>query len=76
MAGMIAQAMANTQQPSQQAAPAAAPASVMTLEEAAAYLKVPTADLQAMIDAGEIKAKKIGSQFRISKEAIDAFLAS
>jgi excisionase family DNA binding protein len=78
MAGMIAQAMANTQHPGQQGAAAAAPAasSVMTLEEAAAYLKVPAADLQAMIDAGEIKAKKIGSQVRISKEAIDAFLSS
>jgi excisionase family DNA binding protein len=78
MAGMIAQAMANTQQSAQQAAPQAAPAAsaVMTLEEAAAYLKVPTADLQTMVDSGEIKAKKIGSQYRISKEAIDAFLAS
>ncbi|HMN30201.1 MAG TPA: SPFH domain-containing protein [Caldilineaceae bacterium] len=78
MAGMIAQAMSSAQQPStsQQAAPAAAPSSVMPREEAAAYLKVPATDLQAMIDAGEIKAKKIGSQVRISKEAIDAFLSS
>ena len=77
MAGMISQAMQSASQP--QAAPAAAAAStpgVMTLEEAAAYLKVSTGDVQAAIDAGELKAKKIGSQYRIAKEAIDAYLSS
>ncbi len=47
----------------------------MTLEEAAAYLKVSTADVEALIESGELKARRIGSQVRISKEAIDAFLA-
>ena len=42
---------------------------------AAAYLKVSTADVQSIIDSGELKARQIGSQYRISKEAIDAFLA-
>ncbi len=79
MAGMIANAMGGTQQGGQAQAPQsqgspAAPA-VMTLEEAAAYLKVSPADVQAIIDSGELKARKIGSQYRISKEAIDAFLA-
>jgi excisionase family DNA binding protein len=80
MAGMIAQAMSGAQQagqPAAQPAASAAPASgVMTLEEAAAYLKVAPADVQAMIDSGELKARTIGSQVRISKEAIDAFLNS
>jgi excisionase family DNA binding protein len=80
MAGMVAQTMSNAQQTGQQTPqPAAAgtPASgVMTLEEAAAYLKVTPADVQAMIDSGDLKAKKIGAQVRISKEAIDTFLAS
>ncbi len=80
MAGMIANAMNTSQQQSQpQATPQAAPAAasgVMTLEEAAAYLKVDPADVQAMIDAGDLKAKKIGSQFRIGKDVIDAYLAS
>lgn len=77
MAGMIGQAMAGAQQPSQPAAatPSAAPG-VMTLEEAAAYLKVTPADVQAMIDSGDLKAKQIGAQVRISKDAIDAYLAS
>jgi len=32
--------------------------------------------VQALIDEGSLKAKKIGSQYRISKQAIDEFLAS
>lgn len=80
MAGMIAQAMQSATQPASAAAAApaasAAAPSVMTLEEAAAYLKVTPTDIQAMIDAGDLKAKKIGSQLRISKDVIDAFLAS
>jgi excisionase family DNA binding protein len=78
MAGMIANAMnsASTNAPQAPSAPAApAPGGVMTLEEAAAYLKVTPADIQAAIDAGELKAKKIGAQVRISKEAVDAYLA-
>jgi excisionase family DNA binding protein len=79
MAGMIANAMssASSNAPQAPSSPAAAPApgGVMTLEEAASYLKVTAADVQAAIDAGELKAKKIGAQVRISKEAIDAYLA-
>ena len=80
MAGMISQAMTSGQQaaqPQAQPAAAAAPATadVLTLEEAAAYLKVATADVQEIIDSGELKARKIGSQYRISKSAIDAYLA-
>ena len=80
MAGMIANAMNSSQQGSQQqaaqSAAAASTPSVMTLEEAATYLRVTPADVQAIIDSGEIKAKKIGAQYRISKEAVDAYLAS
>ncbi len=82
MAGMIANAMSSAMQPQQQAPQQSAPqqgapvSGVMTLEEAAAYLRVSPADIQAMVDSGELKAKKIGTQVRINKEAIDAFLAS
>ncbi len=82
MAGMISNAFAGAQQGGQQAQPqqaaagaAARPARVMTLDEAAAYLKVSSADVKAIIDSGELKAKKIGEQYRISKEAIDTYLA-
>ena len=48
----------------------------MTVAEAAAYLKVSPADVQALITRGQVKAKKIGSDYRISKKALDDFLAS
>jgi len=80
MAGMISNAMSSSQAaqqstPQQTPQPASGVPSVMTLEEAAAYLKVSTADVEALIESGELKARKIGTQVRISKEAIDAFLA-
>ncbi len=78
MAGVIANTMASAQQAA--AAPRAAnsgdssDATVMTLDEAAAYLRVSAADVQAIIDSGELKARKIGTQYRISKATIDAYL--
>jgi excisionase family DNA binding protein len=77
MAGMIGQAMAGAAQPPQAAAAAAAAApDVMTLSEAASYLKVSEGDVQGLVDSGDIKAKKIGSEVRISKKTLDDFLAS
>lgn len=81
LAGIVTQAMQGATQPQQAAAqPAVQPAAaavpgVMTLEEAAAYLKVSVEDVLAIIESGELKARKIGTQYRISKEAVDAFLA-
>jgi excisionase family DNA binding protein len=82
MAGMLTNAFANAQQQQaqqpQQAAGAGAAASVpdvMTLDEAAAYLKVAPGDVEALIEGGELSARKIGAQYRISKGAIDQFLA-
>jgi excisionase family DNA binding protein len=46
----------------------------MTPSEAAAYLKVAEEDVIAAITAGDLKAKKIGNAYRISKDALDAFL--
>ena len=69
-----------TQQPAQPAggaAPAGAAAAtpaVMTPSEAAAVLRVAEEDVIAAIQAGELKAKKIGSAYRISKEALDEYL--
>ena len=72
----------NQQQPAQQAAPAApaaAPAAgghagVMTPSEVAQLLKVSEEDIIAAIQAGDLKARKIGSAYRISKESVDEFL--
>jgi excisionase family DNA binding protein len=77
MTGMMGGAM---QQAGQQAAPAgatrgAAP-DVMNPAQAAAYLQVTEADITQMIQSGQIKAKQIGTQYRISKSALDEFLKS
>jgi excisionase family DNA binding protein len=57
------------------AVPAAAGANaVMTPAEAAAVLRVSEEDVMAAITAGELKARKIGTAYRISKEALDAYL--
>jgi excisionase family DNA binding protein len=52
----------------------AAMSDVMTPAEAAAVLRVAEEDVIAAITAGDLKAKKIGNAYRISKEALDAFL--
>jgi excisionase family DNA binding protein len=47
---------------------------VMTPAEAAAVLRVSEEDVMAAITAGDLKARKIGNAYRISKDALDAFL--
>jgi hypothetical protein len=37
--------------------------------------QVGEADVQGLINGGEVQAKKIGTEFRISKKALDDFLA-
>jgi excisionase family DNA binding protein len=50
-------------------------AELMGLPEAARFLGVSEADVMAAISEGTLKAKKIGSQYRITRAAIEAFLA-
>ncbi|MCD4674098.1 MAG: SPFH domain-containing protein [Anaerolineaceae bacterium] len=57
------------------AAAAPAASSVMTPAEAATVLRVSEEDVMAAITAGDLKARKIGNAYRISKKALDAFLA-
>lgn len=47
---------------------------VMTPSEAAGILKVSEEDIVAAIESGDLKARKIGKAFRISKEALEEFL--
>ena len=56
------------------AAAAAAMPDVMTPSDAAGYLKVSEEDIIAAIEAGELKAKKLGKAYRISKSALEDFL--
>lgn len=49
---------------------------IMTPSEAAELLRVAEEDVMAAIEAGELKAKKLGNAYRISKEALEEFLES
>jgi excisionase family DNA binding protein len=57
-----------------QAAPAAAAIQVLTPAQAAQVLGVSEADVLAEIQAGNLKARQIGSQWRIAQSALDEFL--
>ena len=85
LGNFMTQSFAQPQAPQQpaQAAPAPAPASggeeagiksVMTPAEVAQLLKVSEEDIIAAINAGDLKARKIGSAYRISGDAVSAFL--
>ncbi len=47
---------------------------VMTPAEAAQFMKVSAEDVVAAIEAGDLKARKIGNAYRISKDALNDFL--
>jgi excisionase family DNA binding protein len=75
--GLMAQGTPGIQAP---AAPAATAAAVtpelLTPAQAAQALGVGEADVIASIEAGDLKGKKIGSQWRITRAALDQFLQS
>jgi excisionase family DNA binding protein len=79
---LMGQALQGGMQAHPQAAPASTPGNgggtpeVMTPSEAAAILRVSEEDVIAAITAGDLKAKKLGSAYRISKSALDDFLKS
>lgn len=77
--GMAQEMMKSMQSPT--AAPAAPPvaatpptADVLTPEQAAQLLSVSVEDVHAAIAAGELKARKIGNAFRISRAVFDQYL--
>ncbi len=76
MAQAITQAMSSQtrQAVEQHAQTGGAVPEVMTPAEAAAYLRVSEADVMALIQSGDLKARRIGSQVRVSKAALDEFL--
>lgn len=61
---------ASASQPSE----AAGMPDVMTPDQAAAILQVSKEDVVAAIEAGDLKARKIGNAYRISKANMEAFL--
>jgi excisionase family DNA binding protein len=84
LGNMMAGMFGGIQQPQAGAAAAGAtaatpPASIpdiMGVTEAAQYIGVEVEDVVALCDSGELKAKKIGSKYRISKAAIDEYMNS
>ncbi len=62
------------QTPPSGGAPSGGMPDVMTPSEAATFLKVSEEDVIAAINAGDLKARKIGNAFRISKDALNDFL--
>ena len=73
LAGMM---QGQGQSQTQPIAPAAAGGmpDVMTPSEAAGFLKVSEEDVLTAINAGDLKARKIGSAYRISKESLQEYL--
>jgi excisionase family DNA binding protein len=58
------------------APPVAAPAAdMLTPSDVAKALSVTEADVMAIITSGELKAKKIGASYRITRAAFDTYLA-
>jgi excisionase family DNA binding protein len=77
MQSMQQQQLQQQQQQPQQQAPAPTGSeipSVMTPAQAAAIVQVSEDDIMAAIEAGDLKARKIGSSYRISKANLDEFL--
>jgi excisionase family DNA binding protein len=61
--------------PQRQTGPdAGAVPTIMTPAEAANVMRVSEEDVVAAIQAGDLKARRIGNAYRISKEALDEFL--
>jgi len=77
LGGMVGQQGQQQSTASGAAAGAAAGASmpeVMTPAEAAAVLRVSEEDVIAAIEAGDLRARKLGNAYRISKAALEEFL--
>jgi excisionase family DNA binding protein len=55
--------------------PVPATPQLLTPADAARVLGVTEADVMASIEAGDLKAKKIGSAYRITQTALDSFLS-
>jgi excisionase family DNA binding protein len=78
MAQEMVKGLQSTPPPLPGAAAAAPPVGITELlspAQAAELLGVTEADVIASIDAGDLKGKKIGSAYRITRAALDAFLA-
>jgi excisionase family DNA binding protein len=65
---------AGASQPPSGGQPSGGMPDVMTPSEAATALRVSEEDVLAAIEAGDLKARKLGNAFRISKGSLEEFL--
>ena len=72
--GLMAQSTPGISAPAQQAAPAAGAPDLMTPAQVAQMLGVAESDVMASLDTGDLKGRKIGTQWRVTRMAVDAFL--
>ena len=70
----VAQQMLKPSGASGGSADAAAPFEVLSPAQVAGLLGVPEADVVASLESGDLKGKRIGSQWRVTKAAVDRFL--
>ena len=61
--------------PASPAAPDAPVSEVLTLDEAADLLRVPVDDVRALVESGELPARRIGDTWRLTRTAVLAWLA-
>lgn len=73
--GLAQEMVKSIQAPPPAAAPAANLPDLLTPAQAAQTLGVTEADVLAALDAGDLKGKKIGPAWRITRTALNAFLA-
>ena len=71
--GLMAQSTPGIAPPAQAAPPAGAP-ELMTPAQVAQMLGVAESDVMSSLDAGDLKGRKIGTQWRVTRAAVDAFL--
>jgi excisionase family DNA binding protein len=72
--GIAAPAAAPASPPAAAAAGGGAVADLMTPAQVAQMLGVAESDVMASLDTGDLKGRKIGTQWRVTRMAVDAFL--
>ena len=76
MATELAMGLSIAQQIMQQHGGFGSPTQLLSPADVATALGVPESDVIAIIESGELTAKKIGASYRVTRSAVDAYLAS
>ncbi len=74
--GLTGQATPGIAAPAAAAGAAPAAPELLTPAQVAEKLGVAESDVMASLEAGDLKGKRIGTQWRVTRAAVDAFLAS